>query len=162
MEKSEFVYYLKNKIYGNYNRKYADSTIKSYTIKLEIIEKNFYIDLDKEYKKDKCHCVANIINSSIEDKRNGRYVGICGSNGHEWGLSSLEECRSAIKAYIDFKDNEDKNYNYNYSYSHSSYNKKYIEKDLINRFLEHFNISKQEFREWIITELQDDISEDIL
>ena len=157
MEKLKFKNYLETKTYGDNDRKYSDSTIRNYSIKLETIEKNLNINLDKEYKENKCYYIIARIDLLIKNKRNGRCIGIYGPSGHEWGLSSLKDCRSAIKAYIDFKDNEDKNYNYNYnySYSHSSYNKKYIEKDLINRFLEHFNIYKQEFREWIIAELQD-------
>ena len=108
MKKQEFKNYLENKIYGYDNRKYADNTIRSYSIKLEIIEKNFSTNLDDEYEKDRCHYITNEINSRIRNERNGGRIGIYGSNGHKLGLSSLEECRSAIKAYIDFKDNEDK------------------------------------------------------
>ena len=157
MEKLKFINYLETRTYSD-NRKYADSTIRNYSIKLETIEENFNINLDKEYKENKCYYIIARIDLLIKNKRNGRCIGIYGPSGHEWGLSSLKDCRSAIKAYIDFKDNEDKNYNYSYS----NYNKKYIEKDLINKFLKHFNISKQEFLEWIITELQDDIFENII
>ena len=95
MNEVEFKNWLTSK---NMNRKVISDTIS----RLKRIEKELdFCDFDEEYKKDKCEYIKSLfLHNGINDKMK-KYPNACFPIGKYY----MSTYRSAIKQYIEFKEN---------------------------------------------------------